>query len=67
MSWRPAETMSRSLWLVPSSRLFSNTCTSAGAVTAIQPETGAPSGAPSGTINDAVMPASIVTICFTDP
>ena len=53
---------------MPISRLFSNTCTSAGAVTAIQPETGAPSvAAPSGTISDAVMPASMATICFTDP
>jgi hypothetical protein len=37
------------------------------AVSAIQPETGAPSGAASGTVSDAVTPASIVTVCFTEP
>ena len=37
-------------------------------MTAIQPETGAPSAAAlSGTVSDAVCPASIVTVCFTEP
>ncbi len=67
MSWRPAETISRSLWLVPSSRPPSNSCTTPGAVIAIHPETGAPSGAAIGTVNDAVFPASIVTVCLIDP
>src|ERR1017187_2234811 len=59
--------MMRSLWLVPSSRLFSNNCTSTGADTEIQPDTSAFSGGVSGTTTDAVVPASTVTLCLTDP
>src|SRR5262249_33792423 len=66
-SCRPADTITRSLRLVPISCFFSKICISAGAESAIQPDTGAPSGALSGTVSDAVLPASIVTTCFTDP
>src|SRR5436853_124058 len=38
-----------------------------GEVTAIQPDTGAPSCALNGTTSEPVMPASIVTVCLTDP
>src|SRR3989454_5187063 len=61
--------MMRSLLLVPSSRLFSNSCTSAGAASETQPETGAPSPGVmvSGTTSDAVVEACTVTVCFTVP
>ena len=53
--------------LEPSSRLFSYSCIATGADTEIQPESGALSGVVSGTTSDAVLPASIVTLCFTVP
>ena len=52
----------RSLWLVPSKRESSKICSGIGALTEIQPETGAFFGALNGTTSDAVVPASICTV-----
>src|SRR2546427_11170347 len=59
--------MTRSVWLLPSNRPFSYSCTATGDDTETQPDTGALAVAVSGTTREAVLPASIVTLCFTDP
>src|SRR2546425_12526989 len=59
--------MTRSVWLLPSNRPFSYSCTATGDDTETQPDTGALAVGVSGTTRDAGLPASIVTLCFTDP
>ena len=59
--------MMRSVWLLPSRRPPSNSCTSTGELTEIQPDCGDASRATIGTLSDAVTPASIVTVCVTVP